>query len=141
VLALDSFRFAQRFAAVWLQLAIVTGKAEEGRNEVESMVLTKEDSGRNIVVHPGDQIEIRLEENPTTGYRWAQEKADEAVIQLVGTDFRLPQEPLVGQGGMRSFHFEATGPGEAVISLKYWQKWEGESSVTERFNSSVTVVG
>lgn len=120
--------------------------AEEGKRpdtetyEVESMLLTIEDSGRDIVAHPGDRIEVRLNENPTTGYRWAQESLNEAIIKSIGSDYEMPEDPLVGQGGIRSFQYQAAGVGETVIALKYWQEWEGESSVTERFTISVTVI-
>jgi predicted secreted protein len=114
------------------------GGSEE-RDEVEPMVLTIEDSGKSIVARPGDLIEVQLEENPTTGYSWTHEALNEEVVQLIATDFELPEDPLIGQGGLRSLRYEAVGPGEAIIALKYWQEWEGDSSVAARFEVTVRV--
>src|SRR5262245_21975440 len=43
--------------------------------EVGSMVLSEQDFGRTVNVRMGEVVTVRLQENPTTGYRWAVETA------------------------------------------------------------------
>jgi len=53
-----------------------------GSRAVATITLTRADSGTIIEVRTGDTIIVRLDENPTTGYRWAVEKHEEEVIVL-----------------------------------------------------------
>jgi inhibitor of cysteine peptidase len=109
--------------------------------ESDVVVLTSVDNGRTLEVGVDTIIEVRLDENPTTGYRWALvEPETEGVVPLQDTSFVLAEKPLVGQGGTRVFIYRALAPGRQEIRLKHWQEWEGEKSVTERFTVFVTVV-
>ncbi|TVS00210.1 MAG: hypothetical protein EA406_01505 [Rhodospirillales bacterium] len=53
--------------------------------------------------------------------------------------FDLAQPAQVGSGGTRTFHFRATRQGLATLTLRHWQPWSGEDSVTERFSVRVQV--
>ena len=103
--------------------------------------LTQADSGKSIVVAPGDLITIRLPENPTTGYRWAVDKADTAAVSLQNEDFTPPAGGGVGAGGEKTVTFEAKKAGSAEITLKRWRDWEGDASITDRFGVTVQVRG
>lgn len=66
------------------------------------LALTAADSGRSIKVRDGDVIVLRLDENPTTGFRWHAARADQ-IIEGVADSFELNTEPTFGSWGAREF--------------------------------------
>ena len=100
---------------------------------MSTLGLSTADNGRTVDTLVGDVITVSLAENRTTGYRWDLEALDESLLELVGDTFSLNSNPQIGSGGTRELRFRVKAPGRGAISLKYWQQWSGEGSVTERF--------
>jgi inhibitor of cysteine peptidase len=105
--------------------------------------LTSADSGKTIEAKNGDDIVVELPENATTGYRWRLENADRLTELETPPRETVPQEPgpnaLFGRGGVREFRFRTHGPGRGRLGLKYWQEWEGEKSVLQRFTVDINI--
>jgi len=105
--------------------------------------LTKANDGQSIEVHQGDEIILRLPENPTAGYRWHIDRADGLEQKMsehtTGSDQPDPNRRL-GQGSVREFRFRAEEPGPQRLELKHWREWEGERSVTERFGIDIGII-
>ena len=101
--------------------------------------LTQADNGKSFEARQGDLIVIRLDENPTTGYRWAIDKSDDAIIALQSVDYTQTPSTGVGGGGQRTFTFKAIKAGAAKIALKLSREWEGDKSIIDRFTASVQV--
>jgi inhibitor of cysteine peptidase len=99
--------------------------------------VTRVENGAVVDVKMSDLVEVRLDENPTTGYRWAPEGIDEAILELEVQEFISSPDAGVGGGGSRTFCFRVVSPGIASITLKKWREWEGNSSVLERFQATV----
>ena len=106
---------------------------------MSTITLTRADDGRTVDLSSGDALELRLKENPTTGYQWALEPDGGAVLALEASDYVAPTGPAVGGGGERVFTFKARQAGSATVRLKLWRAWEGEKSITERFAATVHV--
>ena len=96
-------------------------------------VLTFENSGDTIEISLATEVTINLEENRTTGYQWTIENSGEKVISIVDEEHITPENSKIGQGGIYVLRFRADQAGEDRLILKYWQSWEGESSVEKRF--------
>jgi inhibitor of cysteine peptidase len=109
-----------------------------------AMSLTKANNGQSIEVRQGDEIILRLPENPTAGYGWHIERADgldqEMSEHTTGSDQTDPN-PRLGKGSVREFRFRAKEPGAGRLDLKHWREWEGERSVTDRFGVDVGILG
>ena len=103
-------------------------------------VLTSQNNGATHTLKPGTQIAIHLEENPSTGYVWTVDGADEEVVTVADAGYQPPEGPAIGQGGMHAFLVTAKSPGTAEIRLKHWRSWQGERSVTERFRVTISVI-
>jgi inhibitor of cysteine peptidase len=103
------------------------------------MTLEQSDDGRSIELPVGATLELRLPENPSTGYRWTVDQVDSTVLRVNEPRF-VADGGAVGRGGARVFSFSATKPGHSPLSLKLWREWEGDSSVTSRFGVTLTVV-
>lgn len=103
-----------------------------------TLTVSETDDGRTISAHAGDEVVVRLPENPTTGYRWYVERIDGNVVHE-GDSFALGPDVKIGSGGIRELRFRATAAGTARLQLKRWQPWEGEHSVDARLAVTLTI--
>jgi inhibitor of cysteine peptidase len=106
------------------------------------MTLTESNDGEVIRVRVKEEIELRLPENPTTGFRWSVVRSDRLVEEPVesGAPQTRPAQPtLIGAGGIRTFRFRPRETGTGRLELKLWREFEGDSSVVRRFAVDVTV--
>jgi len=99
------------------------------------MTLSEQDNGRTVEVNAGDVVTVRLKENPTTGFRWTVESAGGLV--LAGDEYEGGGGGM-GAAGVRVLQFRSPGAGAHELRLKNRREWEGDSSVTERFNLTIT---
>jgi inhibitor of cysteine peptidase len=104
---------------------------------MSASALTQLGNGAIVDVKVNDLVEVSLEENPTTGYRWAAESLDEASLKLEYSGFISHPDAAIGSGGTRTLRFRVVSPGIASIALKKWREWEGNSSVLEHFQATV----
>ena len=99
--------------------------------------LTVDDDGGQIELKNGDEIELVLPGNPTTGYQWVVTEAP-SILEEVGEAEFLPESDLIGAGGEFHFRFVATAPGTAQLRLVYERPFE-EVEPIETFDIEVTV--
>jgi len=85
--------------------------------------LGEADDGRLIAARVGAVIELRLPENPTTGFRWRLAAAGEPVCMLAGDAF-TPAGKKPGQSGTHVWRFQITAAGEAKIEMHSRRGWE-----------------
>ncbi len=100
------------------------------------MILNNQDNGRTIEVEAQSVVTVRLDENPSTGYRWNIETAEG--LELVGDNFERIRD-TIGAGGVRIFQFRASKAGSHRLNIRKWRDWEGESSIIERFYVTIVV--
>lgn len=99
--------------------------------------LTAADDGRVRAAKPGDTIVVRLDENPTSGYRWSVERIDATVLAAAGDEFEPDAGGRLGGGGTRILRFTVVGTGRGEMALRRSRSWEGDASVVERFGLTV----
>jgi inhibitor of cysteine peptidase len=101
------------------------------------MEVGRDAAGSLLRVPVGTMLDVRVPENPTTGYRWAVEDDDQTVLPLADDDFEPGR--AVGAGGTRLLRFRASRPGRASLHLVYRRPWEGDVPGLERFDLDVLV--
>jgi inhibitor of cysteine peptidase len=85
-------------------------------------------NGGTATAQIGDLIEIRLPENPTTGYRWQLPPLDGgATVELESDEYDV-SSPAVGSGGLRRLSFRAVREGACTIDLHYRRSWEKQAA-------------
>ena len=97
------------------------------RNGVEPMkVFHKTESGTTCELAAEESFEVRLPENPTTGYIWAADKIPEGLLQLENERFEAePADPrIAGRGGIKIFVFKTLRPGSGELDLRLYRPWE-----------------
>jgi inhibitor of cysteine peptidase len=103
-------------------------------------VLDSGDVGTEITVGVGEQFEVRLESNPTTGYAWQVVEQPDA-IELVSSEFEAPDTSLVGAGGVEVFVFEGASTGSGTLRLEYVRSFENPPVPAETAEFEVQVTG
>jgi len=95
------------------------------------------DNGREVSVAAGQWLEICLEENRTTGFRWLVTAAGGPACIPADDHFEPPGGPA-GGSGRHCWRFRAAAPGRGTITLVYRRTWEGAPEA-RTFNVSVRV--
>lgn len=103
-----------------------------------STSLTGSENGKTIQAHVGDEIQIALDANPSTGYGWSVEKSDGTLLILKQSNFSASSSAM-GSGGTQTLTFVAKSVGTANLQLKYWRSFAGEKSITRRFAVTVQI--
>jgi inhibitor of cysteine peptidase len=98
--------------------------------------ITFQDNGKTITMKKGDIFEVKLEENPTTGYSWAT-----SVTQGLKAldDSYVRQSDLLGAGGIHTWKIKATGTGIQKFSAIYKRPWE-QTAQDKSFQVTIMVV-
>jgi inhibitor of cysteine peptidase len=108
---------------------------------LEGTTFTQADNGGTYPVSPGEVAELRLAENPTTGYTWNLSLTPG--LTLVN-DRYIPDDPtgqLIGSGGTHVWFVEAAGTGEQVITGSYRRSWEAPAGTAPDFTLTLLVGG
>ena len=101
------------------------------------MEVGREAAGSLIRVPVGTVLDVRVSENPTTGYRWAVEGGDEAVLPLVADTYKPGS--AVGSGGTRVLRFLARRPGRTSLHLVHRRSWQADVPPPDHFDLDVLV--
>ena len=104
--------------------------------------LTRDDFGKHIDLRLGQAIELRLDTNPTTGYRWQVVHAAPAVLDTLAGAMYSPAsaEPgVAGGGGSVTWRFRAVRVGRDKLQLEYRRPWEPDTVPAQTFNCEVAV--
>jgi inhibitor of cysteine peptidase len=96
------------------------------------LIITSADEGVSHDAEVGQIASLQLEENPSTGYRWAMEISPREAVELLESRWLRGDSKGVGAAGMREIRVRFTSRGEVHIHLKLWRAWEGEGSVMRR---------
>ncbi len=96
------------------------------------------DNGKTVTVHVGDEVDIALDSNPTTGFQWAIDKSDNTLLTLKESDYTSSSN-LVGSGGTQTFKFVAKSVGTVNLQLKYWRSFEGDRSISQRYAVTIQI--
>ncbi len=101
--------------------------------------LTQADNGKTVPVRSGDELVLRLAENPSTGYRWVLEGDVGAVLEVVEASSVPTAEVGIGGGGQRVWTLKAKNDGSVGLLLTLRRAWEGDRSIIKSFEVRIQV--
>jgi inhibitor of cysteine peptidase len=106
-----------------------------------SVTLTRADNGRTVTVQSGGKVLLTLEENQTTGYRWAIAQLNETVLGLTNSTYTIfsASPSVVGEGGVHTFAFKAKQAGTSPLVLRECYPWACASSIIASFAVTIQV--
>lgn len=99
------------------------------------MIVTEQDAGRTVTVRPGEPVELRLGESPTTGYRWAVVASGQATVTRGG----LAPGGAPGGAAVRTFQVVAAVRGPHTIVLQEQREWDSAAPVGGTFRFTLLV--
>jgi inhibitor of cysteine peptidase len=102
------------------------------------MQFDEQRNGDQVDLGSGTQFDVRLVEQPTTGFRWRVVGDGEPACRLCGDTFDADASRH-GAGGVRVLHFETVQPGEGEIQLAYRRSWETDAAPARQFVLRVRV--
>lgn len=106
--------------------------------DMQEIIILQSDKGKTFEPHQGDSILIRLEENPTTGYIWEVDVANDQIIYLKDSNFSTANDTVIGGGGIRIFTFTAQSPGTGEVKLELRREWEEKA--IDHFGVTIHVI-
>lgn len=90
--------------------------------------LTENAEGKNLSIKKGNLMAIKLETNPSAGFRWEikLDKADEKKIAKVGSSFMMPKssDQRIGVPGTEILMLAAEESGTCKVTMEYKRPWE-----------------
>jgi predicted secreted protein len=127
-------------SARWLLLLLFLVLAC-GSHSASAAVTVKTDADKGGTVHlkAGDQLELRLKSNPTTGYMWYVHPKSTALLKLIGESQTQAGEPGVGRPIFQIFRFQAVSAGDGILLLHYVRSWEKPVAEEEEFDLHVSI--
>ncbi|MBX9764913.1 MAG: protease inhibitor I42 family protein [Pseudomonadaceae bacterium] len=92
-----------------------------------------------LELHVGQQFNLRLPSNPTTGFRWLMRDAAPQVLKSLGPEvYSNPEDTgLVGSSGISTWRFNVVAAGEGQLSLTYERPWEVGVVPAQRFTCTL----
>lgn len=79
------------------------------------------DPDQPIAAASGEEFNIVLDSNPTTGYHWEfVDEPDANVVEFVTRDYKAGEPVTTGSGGVDVLTFKAVAAGETRITLGYY---------------------
>lgn len=121
-------------AAICLLLLLLTGP-------LCALELTERDHGRTFSVSAGEQVTLRLEGNPTTGYLWELLRYNQELLTLVGETGFVRDADRPGAGGRFIFRFAPRAVGETRLQLAYLRPWEKKIRPLRTFEVVLKIQG
>jgi inhibitor of cysteine peptidase len=95
-------------------------------------------NGREVVLQLGQPLQVNLNENASTGFRWMIHSKPDFLRESADQNAEGPKGPP-GKGGVRTFLFEAVRSGSGKLELEYRRSWEKTAKPARTFNLLVRV--
>ena len=102
------------------------------------MRVTDSDNGHQVELSTGDELQVILEANPSTGYKWQLREAHIGVLRPSARKFS-PYDRAVGAGGKDILTFRAVSPGCTKLKLSFERPFEQGKPPAKEFSLGVTV--
>jgi predicted secreted protein len=104
--------------------AVIPGPMSNVRH-MKHITATDQDHGTELRLHLGDELTVRLEAIPGTGYTWKILGGAEEVLSQVGeTVFEKSSTQLVGGVEQQIFRFRVKATGMRQLEFKYCRPWD-----------------
>jgi inhibitor of cysteine peptidase len=128
----------KKLVGLTLILVLLTACAETP----SAIDLDAANNGTTLETTSGQTINITLDSNFTTGYKWNLVTEPNAqVLKLLSSEYVAPaasSPPLVGAGGKEIWKFQTTGRGTTSLKLAYFRPFD-PSQVAKEFSATVVV--
>jgi predicted secreted protein len=106
-----------RLFLLLIGLVFCSAACGAGQGPENIYIADEADNGQSVTMGLGDQLQVVLRENQSTGYVWSVVTNDEAVLRPVGEPDYEVDSDAEGAGGRVTFTFEAVRAGTSALSM------------------------
>ena len=101
-----------------------------------TMIITRQDREKEIIIQTGTIFQIQLEEKGGTGYTWAFDKLNNEYFELLNVETKsiVRKEGSTGNPIIKIWHLKARQKGTAELTLYYYRPWEDKNKAVDRFH-------
>ena len=132
-------RSTRKCALIVAGLALVTLMTACRQEPSAPVQVNQKDSGSTVALSLGQELQVTLESNHTTGYQWAIDGDLPSQLEQVGEPEYTTESTALGAGGIEVWTFKAASAGEGTLSLKYWRSFEPTAPPPDTFDITVNV--
>ena len=100
---------------------------------------TEADNGSTVSLATGEEFEVRLAENASTGHQWHVVDINHNIVEVVRDEPIPPATAVPGATGAHVWVFRARADGQSPLSLAYRRSWEGDAPA-QTFSLDVSVI-
>ncbi|MGD0398662.1 MAG: protease inhibitor I42 family protein [Syntrophobacteraceae bacterium] len=105
-----------------------------------TVVITKEDNGKEIVVPEGAIFEVRLEHSGGTGYLWEIVEPDETHLRVLeSTEVPLKDTRILGGPLLKTWKIKAVKVGQADLKILLYRPWEGTEKAVDSLHVKILI--
>lgn len=104
----------------------------------ETMKLSENDAGKTVEMSVGDELEIAVPGNPTTGYVWEVSSHDANVLKLTNAGF-YADNMAIGAGGVEIIKFHAIAEGKSELKLIFHRPFEHNMPPLKTFEATISI--
>ena len=101
-----------------------------------TMIITKQDREKEIIIKTGTIFQIQLEEKGGTGYLWEFDTLNNEYFQLLNVETKsiVRKEGYTGNPVIKIWHLKAIKKGPAELTMYYYRPWENKNKAVDRFH-------
>ncbi len=104
----------------------------------EAVKLSENDFGKTVEINVGDELEIAVPGNPTTGYVWEVSSHDSDILRLINSIF-YADDKAIGAGGMEIIKFHAIAEGKSKVKLIFHRSFEHNIPPLKTFEATIRI--
>jgi predicted secreted protein len=130
------------FVACWLFLGIgvlLGCSASQSSKDKAKVVVTDAEKGRAVGLRQGQILEVQLESQPGTGYKWYVHPDSTQRLKLVNEDQTKPEKSGFDRPVLQIFRFRAEQSGNGVLRLVYIRPWEKSKPAARVYELNITI--
>lgn len=128
------------FILIVLVLFLFAGLASAQGPGPKTVVIAKEDNGKEIAVPKGAIFEVRLEHAGGTGYLWEIVEPDETHLRVLGsTEVPLKNERMLGGPLLKTWKIKALKVGQADLKILLYRPWEGTEKAADSLHVKILI--
>ena len=103
------------------------------------VVVDASDSGGTIEWPGASLLEVRLDTNPSTGFRWIPDGLDASIVQTVGESEYERHSSMPGGAATQVLRFRALKEGQTQIRLEHRRSSESDVEPVDAFEVKVEI--
>lgn len=134
--AIDNYAKTIHFGAMLIFVLMLSHM--DNTSAGETMKLSENDAGKTVEISVGDELEIAVPGNPTTGYVWEVSSHDANVLKLTNAGF-YADNMAIGAGGVEIIKFHAIAEGKSELKLIFHRPFEHNMPPLKTFEATISI--